>query len=35
VPDWNFDTIALYEAFGGREQNEWIIYRVAGRRWKN
>jgi GNAT superfamily N-acetyltransferase len=30
VLDWNADAIALYEAIGGRAQQEWISYRVSG-----
>ena len=28
VLDWNVDAIALYDAVGGRQQDEWITYRV-------
>jgi GNAT superfamily N-acetyltransferase len=30
VLDWNVNAIALYDAVGGRQQNEWITYRVSG-----
>ena len=30
VLDWNSHAIALYDAVGGRPQNEWITYRVSG-----
>ena len=30
VLDWNTDTIALYDAVGGRPMSEWIGYRVSG-----
>jgi len=30
VLDWNVNAIALYDAVGGRPQNEWITYRVSG-----
>lgn len=30
VLDWNVDAIALYDAIGGQQQNEWITYRVSG-----
>jgi GNAT superfamily N-acetyltransferase len=30
VLDWNVDAIALYDAVGGKQQNEWITYRVSG-----
>ena len=30
VLDWNVNAIALYDAIGGRQQNEWITYRVSG-----
>ncbi|TRW81148.1 GNAT family N-acetyltransferase [Mycolicibacterium sp. 018/SC-01/001] len=30
VLDWNANAIALYDAVGGRPQNEWITYRVSG-----
>ncbi|OBB04220.1 GCN5 family acetyltransferase [Mycobacteriaceae bacterium 1482268.1] len=30
VLDWNVDAIALYDAVGGRQQDEWITYRVSG-----
>lgn len=30
VLDWNSNAIALYEAVGGHQQNEWITYRVSG-----
>lgn len=30
VLDWNVDAIALYDAVGGRPQNEWTTYRVSG-----
>ena len=30
VLDWNSNAIALYDAVGGRQQNEWITYRVSG-----
>ncbi|MCT7660975.1 GNAT family N-acetyltransferase [Mycobacterium deserti] len=30
VLDWNVDAIALYDAVGGKPQNEWITYRVSG-----
>ncbi|OBK75610.1 GNAT family N-acetyltransferase [Mycobacterium sp. 1274761.0] len=30
VLDWNVDAIALYDAVGGRQQTEWITYRVSG-----
>ena len=36
VLDWNVDAIALYDAVGGRQQDEWITYRKSGlscRRW--
>ena len=29
VLDWNVDAIALYDAVGGKPQNEWITYRVS------
>ncbi len=30
VLDWNADAIALYESVGGKQQTEWITYRVSG-----
>jgi ribosomal protein S18 acetylase RimI-like enzyme len=30
VLDWNSNAIALYDAVGGRQQSEWITYRVSG-----
>jgi GNAT superfamily N-acetyltransferase len=30
VLDWNVDAIAVYDAVGGRQQSEWITYRVSG-----
>ncbi len=30
VLDWNVDAIALYDAVGGKQQTEWITYRVSG-----
>ena len=30
VLDWNVDAIALYDAVGGKPQDEWITYRVSG-----
>jgi GNAT superfamily N-acetyltransferase len=30
VLDWNSDAIALYEAVGGRPQDDWITYRLSG-----
>jgi GNAT superfamily N-acetyltransferase len=30
VLDWNSNAIALYDAVGGHQQNEWITYRVSG-----
>lgn len=30
VLDWNVNAIALYDAVGGRQQNDWITYRVSG-----
>lgn len=30
VLDWNADAIALYDSVGGRQQTEWITYRVSG-----
>ncbi len=30
VLDWNVNAIALYDAVGGRQQREWITYRVSG-----
>lgn len=30
VLDWNVNAIALYDAVGGQQQNEWITYRVSG-----
>lgn len=30
VLDWNTDAIALYDEVGGRQQSEWIGYRVSG-----
>ena len=30
VLDWNVNAIALYDAVGGAQQNEWITYRVSG-----
>jgi GNAT superfamily N-acetyltransferase len=30
VLDWNVNAIALYDAVGGRQLNEWITYRVSG-----
>jgi GNAT superfamily N-acetyltransferase len=30
VLDWNVDAIALYDAVGGRQQTDWITYRVSG-----
>ena len=30
VLDWNVNAIALYDAVGGKQMNEWITYRVSG-----
>lgn len=30
VLDWNVDAIALYDAVGGKQQTDWITYRVSG-----
>ncbi|MFB1295174.1 N-acetyltransferase family protein [Mycobacterium sp. pW049] len=30
VLDWNVNAIALYDAVGGKQQDEWITYRVSG-----
>ena len=30
VLDWNVNAIALYDAVGGKPQDEWITYRVSG-----
>ena len=30
VLDWNTNAIALYDAVGGHQQDEWITYRVSG-----
>ena len=30
VLNWNADAISLYDAVGGKPQNEWITYRVSG-----
>jgi GNAT superfamily N-acetyltransferase len=30
VLDWNVNAIALYDAVGGKPQNDWITYRVSG-----
>lgn len=30
VLDWNVNAITLYDAVGGRQQNDWITYRVSG-----
>ncbi len=30
VLDWNVNAIALYDGVGGRQQNDWITYRVSG-----
>ena len=30
VLDWNVNAISLYDAVGGKPQNEWITYRVSG-----
>ena len=30
VLDWNANAIALYNAVGGRQQSDWITYRVSG-----
>ena len=30
VLDWNVDAITLYDAVGGKPQNDWITYRVSG-----
>jgi GNAT superfamily N-acetyltransferase len=30
VLDWNVNAIALYDAVGGKPQEEWITYRVSG-----
>jgi GNAT superfamily N-acetyltransferase len=30
VLDWNTNAIALYDAVGGKQQSEWITYRVSG-----
>ena len=30
VLDWNVNAIALYDAVGGKQQNDWITYRVSG-----
>lgn len=32
VLDWNVNAIALYDGVGGRQQDEWITYRVSGSR---
>jgi GNAT superfamily N-acetyltransferase len=30
VLDWNVNAITLYDAVGGKPQNDWITYRVSG-----
>ncbi len=30
VLDWNVNAIALYDAVGGKQQSEWVTYRVSG-----
>jgi GNAT superfamily N-acetyltransferase len=30
VLDWNVNAIALYDSVGGKQQSEWITYRVSG-----
>lgn len=30
VLDWNVNAIGLYDSVGGRQQNDWITYRVSG-----
>ena len=30
VLDWNENAIALYDAVGGKQQTDWITYRVSG-----
>ena len=30
VLDWNVNAISLYDAVGGKPQNDWITYRVSG-----
>lgn len=30
VLDWNSNAIALYDSVGGKQQSEWITYRVSG-----
>ena len=30
VLDWNVNAIALYDSVGGKQQTEWITYRVSG-----
>lgn len=30
VLDWNVNAIALYDGVGGKQQSEWITYRVSG-----
>ncbi len=30
VLNWNVDAIALYDAVGGKPQDDWITYRVSG-----
>lgn len=30
VLDWNVNAIALYDGVGGKQQDEWITYRVSG-----
>lgn len=30
VLDWNVNAISLYDAVGGKQQSEWITYRVSG-----
>ncbi|SEH90400.1 L-amino acid N-acyltransferase YncA [Mycolicibacterium rutilum] len=30
VLDWNVNAIALYDAVGGKQQSDWITYRVSG-----
>jgi hypothetical protein len=30
VLNWNVNAIALYDAVGGKPQNEWTTYRVSG-----
>ncbi len=30
VLDWNVNAIALYDAVGGKQKNDWITYRVSG-----